>query len=670
MSKNARVMRNILALLISQVGTWSSTFVLTLVVPPYLGVKLYGLYSFVGSYAGLFTIGMVLGTTTYLTWRTAREPEVASQLLVNTMVMQLPLWALWSAAALLILPRFDGRSLTLALLVCVQGATLCSILAGSCIASLAGFQIMRVPAFIGAATALCSAIGSVVCVKLHASVVQLAAFGVLVALGNLLVIMTYTHRRIRLVARLSSRLWLTIIAGGLPFLTWSIVLQVYGYSDVLLLKLLAGDSQVGWYAAANRLASIPVFFPNIVVTALLPALARERDGASPNFRMLASRAIRGVTAISLPAAAGTVLLAPFLVSLLHYPSSFEQVGPLVAILGINMPLVAIDMVMGTVLIAVGKQKMWTVVGAVAMVLNPALNFWAIPFSQHRFGNGAIGASIVTVATELLMLVGAMLLRPHGVLSRHDMFYIARSMLAVAVMVPAVRALAGQGTLRLAVAVVYGVTIYVAAAYTLRVFSAADVQAVVTTVLMRLGIDVTKADTQPVPAISGVPGALSPTFQLALQRVQGASRPLAGAVRVTAARVGQMIAQPAERMGSISRPLAHGARNMLGRISSNISRPVAIELPESARDERVADQLAERPYAFESQNADRGDELLDVPSWAQVDFAAPASSTVLPRVPVISTHSGKHEATVDEDQRPTAPVSVAKHHGAVPHSVET
>src|SRR5690348_8691846 len=143
-----RVIRNILALLANQVGSWLVTFVITLVVPSYLGASVYGLYSFAYSYIGFFALGMQLGIGTYLTWRIAREPEMANRLTFNALLMQAPLGIACSAAALLVLPLIDPDPTTRTLIILVAISTIFSSLTATCVAALAGFQIMRVPALI------------------------------------------------------------------------------------------------------------------------------------------------------------------------------------------------------------------------------------------------------------------------------------------------------------------------------------------------------------------------------------------------------------------------------------------------------------------------------------------------------------------------------------------
>src|SRR5215470_3422958 len=118
-----RVIRNILALLANQGGSWLVTFLITLVVPSYLGASVFGLYSFAYSYIGFFALGMQLGIGTYLTWRIAREPEMATRLTFNALVLQIPLAIASMAVALLVLPLVDRNPMTFFLVLLVAVST-------------------------------------------------------------------------------------------------------------------------------------------------------------------------------------------------------------------------------------------------------------------------------------------------------------------------------------------------------------------------------------------------------------------------------------------------------------------------------------------------------------------------------------------------------------------
>jgi O-antigen/teichoic acid export membrane protein len=166
------------------------------------------------------------------------------------------------------------------------------------------------------------------------------------------------------------------------------------------------------------------------------------DQSSPEFGRVANRSLSLVAFVGIPMSIGTMLVASDIFALLHYQEGFEQAVPLVQILALHIPLVGIDMVLGSALIAADRQKIWTLIAGGAALLNPLLNLIAIPVTMHAFNNGAIGAAIITVATEVFMLVGAVLVRPAGVMNRATVSFMVRCGIASLAMVPAVFAVSG------------------------------------------------------------------------------------------------------------------------------------------------------------------------------------------------------------------------------------
>ena len=196
---------------------------------------------------------------------------------------------------------------------------------------------------------------------------------------------------------------------GAPFVLWSVVLMVYGSIDIVMLSKMAGDAVVGWYTLAYRLVGIPVFLASIVVTAMFPQLSAYGASASPSFAILVNRAVRLIFFVTAAMAAGIALMVSDVLTFLHYSKGFIHAVPLVWILALHIPIVGITTVLGSALMACDRQKQWVVVGAIASVFNPLLNLFAIPATSKAFGDGAIGASAITVMTECVMLVGALFL---------------------------------------------------------------------------------------------------------------------------------------------------------------------------------------------------------------------------------------------------------------------
>jgi O-antigen/teichoic acid export membrane protein len=625
-----RVVRNIIALLINQLGTWSITLVLTFFVPPYLGVRTYGLYSFVLTYVGFFALLMAMGTTTFLTWRIAREPEQAPRLTFNTLVLQIPLCLLCGALALLLLPLLDGEPVVMMAALGVIVSTMFGTLSGTCAAALGGFQNMRTPAFISLGMSALSAGLVVVAVQRNLGLLALIAAGLISQAIGTIVMLAYTQRRIHLRPQLDVRLWPKIILGGLPFFAWSVILLFYWQVDIPMLKFLSGDTVVGWYAVANRITAIPVFLPNIVITAILPALAHERTAESPAFRVLASRGLRLVTAASIPACIGTLALAPIVIPLLHYPDSFKPAVPLIVILAFNMPVVALDMVLGTVLIALGRQKAWTVVGLVAGITNPLLNLWAIPYTQAHYGNGAIGASLTTLCSEVIMFGGAMYLRPRSIFTGRDVWYMVRCLLAAVVMLPAV-GLGSEGGNHLFRSILYGMFVYALAAYAFQVVTNNDLKGLVLVVSNRLGIETLEE----------------------LQSVSlGMLLRLRGGAGKRVARAGAVISQPLARTGAIiSQPLALARAAMshpLAQARVAVSQPLA---PAGERLGAAANRYWPHDDAAASERSASYDEL---------GATAPLPSRRLSRGAAVAGQSRHDQAArlaateVDDGNQPTEP----------------
>ena len=137
---------------------------------------------------------------------------------------------------------------------------------------------------------------------------------------------------------------------------------------------------------------------------------------------------------------------------------------LVQIIAFHIPVVAINMILGMILfVASDQQRKWVLVGCTAAVLNPILNLFAIPFTRDHFDNGAIGAAITTVATEMVMMFGGFYLRPTGVLDRWTVGMCCT--VRVGATVPMVVVVLALGDLPLPVKIVVGVVVYAASTRT-------------------------------------------------------------------------------------------------------------------------------------------------------------------------------------------------------------
>ena len=196
-----------------------------------------------------------------------------------------------------------------------------------------------------------------------------------------------------------------------------------------------------------------------VVAAFFPRFSALGKIRSPEFPVQVNRAIRFTALAAVPAAVGLGVIAEDLLGFFYENEDFGNSIVLMQILAIHIPVAAVDTIMAMALIAIDRQRKYVFVAGCAAVLNPIACIIAINITMDRYDNGAIGAAIVTVGTEILILGAALTIRPHGVMDGWTAWLCARIVGAGLVMGVVVLT---AGDLPLAVQVAIGVVVYAAA----------------------------------------------------------------------------------------------------------------------------------------------------------------------------------------------------------------
>jgi O-antigen/teichoic acid export membrane protein len=405
-----RLVRNTLVRGTGQLFTWVATAVVTVLMPRYLGDDNLGRLATATSLTFICGGLATLGINSYLTKEVARE-GARRGLVLNALALRLPLALLAGAVAAVVasLLNYDPGVRQLVYLLCLNVALVA--VAGVLNGTLEGLQSMRLVA----AADVVSKGMLVVAVALFLSQ-GLGLQGVahawnLSALAMIAVSGYAVWRAGAFRGGLDARLWRPLLAGSVPFFAWQAALTIYGHVDVLLVSMLTRPAVVGWYAAAYRIVGVASFAPVIVAGVVFPALSASARQRPDEFRAIAHRSLQAVLLLTVPIALGSIVLAGPLIDFLGYPEPFVNSVPLIMILALHIPIVGVDMIVGSALNALDQQRQWAFTGMAAAVLNPSVNLLLIPFFERTSGNGALGAAVTTVLTELFMMaVGLYLLR--------------------------------------------------------------------------------------------------------------------------------------------------------------------------------------------------------------------------------------------------------------------
>lgn len=428
--------KNIFWLLVSQLATWTATLISLVIVPNSLGSTDFGTYGYAVGYVQFFTLIAGLGTSTYLSRAVARDESIVGPYVWNAVLLKLVLTGVLTLAALGIAVALGNRGTTLALIAIGCGGMLFFLLNEVFSGTLIGMQRMARPAMWTVAQVYFQTVFGVIVLLLGLGVI---AYATVMALGTVIPAVA-TALMVRPMMRghrhLDFGIWRLLVLGGIPLVMLSFFNLIYGTVNVPILHTIAGDDPVGWYVLALRWAGIPVFISTTVIMAFFPAFARHGNPMTAEFAPLVNKAIHMVLYVTVPASIGIALVADDLIRLI-YQDGFDSSIVLIQILAIQIPIATMDSVLASALVAADRLNRYLYVSAVAAALNPIACVIAINITQERYGNGAIGAAAVMVATETWVMIGALILKAPGVMNRETNLRIARVGVAGAAMALAV-----------------------------------------------------------------------------------------------------------------------------------------------------------------------------------------------------------------------------------------
>lgn len=434
------ILRNLVWMLFSQMFTWALSVVLLIVAPRALGNAAYGRLEFATTFVAFFVPAAALGTRTYLVKAIARDESQLNQLVFNALLFTL-ICSLILAATSIAVAIGLGYERPVVTVIAVSAIGMVFITLDIPASSgFQGLQQMR-------GLAVVAAVQEIILVGLGLLSLW-RGWGItwLAAAFAASYIVQFVANAVRIRPKLRGAspqptLWWAIVRGGLPFFFSTAAIMLYGTIDIPLLQHFAGDADVGIYSIAYKWVGLPAFFASIVMTAILPSLSATGGVPTVEFIQQANKAIRLVFLVAAPIATGIALISADVLRVV-YSGQLDRGVPVMKILALHLPAVALTMILGTVLIATDKQRSWLVIGLVAAVCNIVTNLFVLPWSVHQFKNGAIGAAMVTVGTEALIVAGGIWLRPAGVLDRQCVRFCSLVTIACACMVAAVLPLGG------------------------------------------------------------------------------------------------------------------------------------------------------------------------------------------------------------------------------------
>lgn len=434
-STGGRIVKNIRVMLVGQLITWAITFIWIVYLPRYLGATDMGRLAIALAIWAVMSSLINTGTATHLTKEVARAPERAEELL-GTVLIQRMIFILVSCLFVAAYVGFMQYSRETVVLIWIAAFTMPAthtILTLGAIFQ--GREVMQYIPLIDIFSKGLTLIISLTFMYMGLGVNEIASASIVsltLAAGIQFAILR-RYMSIRLTW--NTALSFDLVRRSWPYCVSSLVLIIYGEIDKLIMPVMVNERTVGWYSIAASLAMTLVFIPNILSTAIFPALSRgaSQEGESAARILRKSFDIALITGI--PIGFGLAIVASPLVDVI-YQSKFPESGPVLSVMSIMLIFTYISTVLGRFLVASGRTNEWTLAMVACIALAFPLNFVLIPWTEQVYANGAIGGALRLLFTEFLMAIFALWMLPRGTLTRDSLSTALRTFIAGAVMLAA------------------------------------------------------------------------------------------------------------------------------------------------------------------------------------------------------------------------------------------
>ena len=407
-----RVARNLGALMGGQAVTWILTLIWTLIVPRAIGPVGFGLLVSAQSVSSVLGIALGIGAREYLVRETVVTPTAGPRLAGTVFGLRIALApAVGLGAILWARLAHYGHDATLVLYL-ITVMTIFLLLLEPLQAAFQAIERMKYIAYGNVINKVAQSITGIALIVLGFKVVAIAADMAIIV--GLVVLLSWWWLRpyFKIDVRTNVTLIARVTKESLAYFAAGVFGMIYLWIDTIMLTLMTRSTVVGWYGATTQLFQTLMFMPAIVQTAWLPRMVAAFGNSRRELRETARAPMELVLMLSMPIAASTVVVAGVLIRGVYGPA-FAQAVPVLMILALCIPPIYLNIILASVLIAEKRQSVWAKVMTGAAVFNPLVNLVLIPVTEHRYQNGAIGAAISLVLTELLMDgVGLLLVGRH------------------------------------------------------------------------------------------------------------------------------------------------------------------------------------------------------------------------------------------------------------------
>lgn len=391
------IAKNISLFFIALVTSAILEFFSYMYIARYFGVEGFGILSFALALTAIVSIFVDSGLRQLMVREVARNNSLAEKYLWN--ITGIKLFLIIAAYSLLILFIYllSYTEITIKVIYFIAFANILKAFSQNFYGIFQAYERMEYESLGRILESALHLIGALFVISYGFSLVYLS---ILYALASLIILVfNYIISMLKFVKprlEIDWYFWKTTIKEAIPFGLSLIFVTIIYWTSSVMLSLIKGNAEVGWYNAAYRIVLVLLFIPTVFTTGVYPVMAKFFKTSEESMRLSYNMHFKYMVILGIPSGVGITLLAQKIILLIF---GVEYTNSIIAlqILVWSSVLIFISQPIGNLFCCVNEQKIVAKVNAICVVLNLALNLILIP------KYGIIGASIATVFTEFISL---------------------------------------------------------------------------------------------------------------------------------------------------------------------------------------------------------------------------------------------------------------------------
>ena len=391
-----RISKNISVLFISQMLSYILGFFTLMYSARYLGVEEFGTLSLALAFTGIFSISMDLGLSTLTIREVARNKNLAKEYIANISFIKIILAIITFSLIYLIVHLLGYDQQTMQVIYIITLYTIFTTFSQLFYAVFQAYEKMEYQSLGTILSSILLIIGVFLAIYFKFNIIQFSLVyiisGALILIYSLFV---YSQKFFLPKIRFNINLWKTLIKESWPFAITGISINLYLWTDSIILSLIQGSAAVGLYNASYKLILVLLFIPIVFNNALFPLMSQYYISSKESLKLTFEKLFKIMILVAIPIGIGTVIIANKIIIIIY---GEEFIGAIIAlqILIWSTVLIFLRSPFERLLESSNKQLSVTKIFIIGAIFNISLNIIIVPTFSY------VGSALITVLTDALV----------------------------------------------------------------------------------------------------------------------------------------------------------------------------------------------------------------------------------------------------------------------------